>query len=106
MSSEWLYQCARTGVKVPEAPYVLTQKQSAGVKQNHTGIEKAGKGQEGQLDDMKSAFNKFTVPESRDGKEDEGRVEDHEKTRGKTEAPMSKEITKGVLFSMRLIWKI
>ena len=99
VSTEWLYECTRTGNKVPETPYVLSAEKSprekgqTGIEKGQTGVEKK---QQGQLENKTSSvFNEFTVPQRKGVKETGADIESHQETGDKSEAPLNNQKTKG-----------
>ncbi len=101
VSSEWLYECARTGNKIPETSYILSaeksprEKSETGVEGDETGVEND---QQGQLEDKTDGvFNEFTVPQGRTVKETGGNVESHLETGDESGVPLNNQKTKGRL---------
>jgi hypothetical protein len=94
-----LYECTRTGNKIPETPYVLSAEKSprekgqTGIEKGQTGVEKK---QQGQLENKTSTvFNEFTVPQRKGVKETGADIESHQETGDKSEAPLNNQKTKG-----------
>ena len=102
MKAEWLYECARSAAKVPEAPYLLRAEKSPEVDMELKGMhmDKSGEGNDKQGElwyKTSSSFNAFTVPQSNSGSR---------KTGDKSEKPLLNDKTKGRFMFRCMLYRL
>ena len=100
MKVDWLYECARHSRRIPERAYILALEKSSGVAKGQSALEKRQMGhandEQGQLEKNRdSAFDSFTLPPARGGKEVSGDYEVRQGTRSKPETAWNNQKTTG-----------
>ena len=100
MKADWLYECVRHSRRIPERAYILALEKSSGVAKGQSALEKGqtghANGKQGQLKKNRdSAFDSFTLPPARGGKEVSGDYEVRQVTGSKPETAWSNQKTTG-----------
>jgi topoisomerase (DNA) II binding protein 1 len=100
VSSEWLYECARSGHKVPETPYMLSLEKSStekGESQAERAQQEIETDEKEELEDnINNVFNDFSVPQNVKV-ERGGDIEQDQGTGNKSEAPANQKSKPGTI---------